>query len=340
MLKSVSSITNAIGALNFKGTWNASTNTPTLASGVGTKGDYFVVGVAGTTTLDGISNWGVGDWAAYNGSVWQRVEGGADLNGVNLSVSGTTTLSNLTASTALALNASKEVVSVTNTGTGNNVLASSPSITSPTFATDTTHSYLATSAAVATDANKKLVSVANTGTGSNVLQTNALLLGVTDFGNVANGQIRAAPDAHTAGVGFMIHAHAAAGVNGNFYHSYDYNGTQIGSITQVNTTGVAYNVVSDYRLKNITGPVTDSGAFIDALKPCKGSWKADGLPFVGFLAHEFQAVSPGSVTGTKDAVNDEGKPVMQAMQASSAEVIANLVAEIQDLRKRLAAAGL
>ena len=88
MLKTVSSITNAIGALNFKGTWNASTNTPTLASGVGTKGDYYVVGTAGTTNLNGISNWGVGDWATFNGSVWQRVEGGADLNGVNLSISG------------------------------------------------------------------------------------------------------------------------------------------------------------------------------------------------------------------------------------------------------------
>ena len=128
MLKSVSSITNAIGALNYKGTWNASTNTPTLASGVGTKGDYYVVSVAGSTALDGISNWGVGDLATFNGSVWQRVEGGADLNGVNLSVSGTSTLSNLTASTALALNASKEIVSVTNTGTGNNVLATAPTL--------------------------------------------------------------------------------------------------------------------------------------------------------------------------------------------------------------------
>lgn len=92
MLKAVSSISNAIGALNYKGTWNANTNTPTLASGAGTKGDYYVVSVAGTTTLDGISNWGIGDWAVFNGSVWQRVEGGADLNGVNLSVSGTSTL--------------------------------------------------------------------------------------------------------------------------------------------------------------------------------------------------------------------------------------------------------
>jgi hypothetical protein len=128
MLKTVSSIVNAIGALNYKGTWNASTNTPALASGAGTKGDYYVVSVAGSTALDGISNWGVGDWATYNGTVWQRVEGGADLNGVNLSVSGTTTLTALTASTALALDASKNVVSVTNTGTGDNVLATAPTL--------------------------------------------------------------------------------------------------------------------------------------------------------------------------------------------------------------------
>ena len=128
MLKTVSSIANSIGALNYKGTWNANANSPALASGVGTKGDYYVVGTAGSTTLDGISNWGIGDWAAFNGSVWQRVEGGADLNGVNLSVSGTSTLSGLTASTALALDASKNVVSVTNTGSGNNVLQTAPTL--------------------------------------------------------------------------------------------------------------------------------------------------------------------------------------------------------------------
>jgi hypothetical protein len=92
MLKTVSSVANALGALNYKGTWNATTNTPTLASGVGTQGDYYVVSVAGATNLDGITNWGVGDWAAFNGSVWQRVEGGADGNFVNLDVTGTATV--------------------------------------------------------------------------------------------------------------------------------------------------------------------------------------------------------------------------------------------------------
>lgn len=76
MLKTVSSVANAIGALNYKGTWNASTNTPTLVSSVGTKGDYYVVSVAGSTNLDGTTLWGVGDWVVFNGSIWQKVDGG------------------------------------------------------------------------------------------------------------------------------------------------------------------------------------------------------------------------------------------------------------------------
>ena len=63
-----------LGALSYQGTWNASTNTPTLTSSVGTKGYYYVVDVAGTTDLNGITDWLVGDWAVFNGSVWQKVD--------------------------------------------------------------------------------------------------------------------------------------------------------------------------------------------------------------------------------------------------------------------------
>jgi hypothetical protein len=105
MLKTVSSVANAIGALNYKGTWDASTNAPALASGVGTKGDYYVVSVAGATDLDGITNWGVGDWAAFNGSVWQRVEGGADGNFVDLSVTGEATVGTISPSYSVLLSA-------------------------------------------------------------------------------------------------------------------------------------------------------------------------------------------------------------------------------------------
>ena len=114
------------------------------------------------------------------------------------------------------------------------------------------------------------------------------------------------------------------------------SGTNVGTIS-VTTTATAYNTSSDYRLKDITGSLTDSGSFIDALKPKVGTWKADGSKFVGFLAHEFAEVSPSSVTGEKDAVDADGNPKYQAMQASSAEVIANLVAELQSLRQRVAA---
>ena len=72
-----------LGAVSYQGTWNASTNTPALASGVGTKGYYYVVSVAGSTNLDGITDWKVGDWAIYNGSAWQKIDNTDAVQSVN-----------------------------------------------------------------------------------------------------------------------------------------------------------------------------------------------------------------------------------------------------------------
>ena len=62
------------GGLSYQGTWNASTNTPTLASSVGTNGYYYIVDVAGSTNLNGITDWQIGDWLLFNGSVWQKID--------------------------------------------------------------------------------------------------------------------------------------------------------------------------------------------------------------------------------------------------------------------------
>ena len=62
------------GGLSYQGTWNASTNTPTLASSTGTNGYYYVVSVAGSTNLNGVTDWQIGDWAIYNGSTWQKID--------------------------------------------------------------------------------------------------------------------------------------------------------------------------------------------------------------------------------------------------------------------------
>jgi len=63
--------------LTYMGTWNANTNTPTLTSGVGVSGNYYIVSVAGNTDLDGTIDWQVGDWAIFvtdTPDQWQKVD--------------------------------------------------------------------------------------------------------------------------------------------------------------------------------------------------------------------------------------------------------------------------
>lgn len=83
MLKTASNYINAIGSLVYKGTWDASTNTPTLVSSVGNKGDYYVVNVAGSTNLNGITDWKVNDIAVFNGAVWEKIDNTDAVTSVN-----------------------------------------------------------------------------------------------------------------------------------------------------------------------------------------------------------------------------------------------------------------
>ena len=80
---------NVIGTipagLVFQGTWNASTNTPTLTSGSGTTGNFYIVSVAGSTNLDGITDWQVGDWAVFieqgASDQWEKIDNSSVLSG-------------------------------------------------------------------------------------------------------------------------------------------------------------------------------------------------------------------------------------------------------------------
>jgi hypothetical protein len=76
-------ISALVGGATYQGVWNASTNTPTLASGTGTKGYYYVVSVAGSTNLDGITDWKIGDWAIFNGTTWDKVDNTDAVSSVN-----------------------------------------------------------------------------------------------------------------------------------------------------------------------------------------------------------------------------------------------------------------
>jgi len=66
---------SVVGSVQYQGTWNAATNMPTLSDGSGTKGQYYVVSVSGSTTIDGLSNWNAKDWIISNDTpVWEQVD--------------------------------------------------------------------------------------------------------------------------------------------------------------------------------------------------------------------------------------------------------------------------
>ena len=76
-------VNGLIGGVIYRGTWNATTNTPTIVSGGGSKGDYYIVNVAGTTNVDGINDWQIGDWIIFNGTTWDKVDNTDSVSSVN-----------------------------------------------------------------------------------------------------------------------------------------------------------------------------------------------------------------------------------------------------------------
>jgi hypothetical protein len=110
--------------------------------------------------------------------------------------------------------------------------------------------------------------------------------------------------------------------------------SQVGSIS-VTGSATAYNTSSDYRLKHDIAPMTGALAKVALLKPCTYKWNADDSDGEGFIAHELQAVVPDCVTGEKDAVDADGKPVYQGIDTSF--LVATLTAAIQEQQALIAA---
>jgi len=116
-------------------------------------------------------------------------------------------------------------------------------------------------------------------------------------------------------------------VNGTVYN-LRYQGSTIGSIV-INSTNVAYNTTSDYRLKENVQPLTGALARVALLKPCTYIWKSNGEASEGFIAHELQEVVPLAVSGVKDALDEEGRIKPQGVDTSF--LVATLTAAIQEL---------
>jgi hypothetical protein len=70
-------VNNYSTGLTYLGVWDANSNVPFLTSSVGVGGTYYIVSVSGTTNLNGITDWQVGDWAIFidgTTNVWQKID--------------------------------------------------------------------------------------------------------------------------------------------------------------------------------------------------------------------------------------------------------------------------
>jgi len=110
--------------------------------------------------------------------------------------------------------------------------------------------------------------------------------------------------------------------------------TNIGAI-YYNGSVMAYQTTSDYRLKENVTPIVNALNKISLLKPVAYTWKDNQQSGEGFLAHELQEHFPDAVSGTKDEVDENGKPKYQGMDSSV--LIATMVKAIQEQQATITA---
>jgi Chaperone of endosialidase len=118
--------------------------------------------------------------------------------------------------------------------------------------------------------------------------------------------------------------------SGSYYHfNFEAGTSQVGSIVS-NGSNTTYNTGSDYRLKKDISPMTGGLDKVKLLKPVTWKWKSTGEDGQGFIAHELAEICPDSVTGQKDAVDEDGNPIYQMVDVSY--LVATLTAAIQELK--------
>ena len=133
------------------------------------------------------------------------------------------------------------------------------------------------------------------------------------------------------GDGISIRDTGSSYGSGAVYIKFQNNaGSVAGSIQHTASTTVNYNSSSDYRLKEDVKPLTGSLDRVLKINPVSYNWTVDKVYGEGFIAHELQAIVPIAVSGEKDAVDADGKPIYQGVDYS--KITPLLVAAIQELK--------
>jgi hypothetical protein len=167
--------------------------------------------------------------------------------------------------------------------------------------------------------------------------------------NTTTFLISASENLSVFGTGNAFAVKTAAGVTGwcqlnwnsgtsgdNLFHEFgtEASYTPRGSITYNRGSGVlSYNTTSDYRFKDISGPVQNAIEVVSQLKPYIGKMKGATVERPMFIAHETQEIAPYAVTGEKDAVDKDGNPQYQQMDHST--LVPLLTAAIQEQQAQI-----
>lgn len=219
------------------------------------------------------------------------------LNGTNV------TLSSLTPNQTVATNATKQLISVPSTGTGNNVLQNNPTINNLTLTGPLAASSLTLTTPLATSSGGT-GTTSSTGTGSNVLQTNPTLV-TPNIGAATGTSLNVSGNIVTTGgaVGAQVYvANSTVGVGLNVLSTDDSTSPTTGSIQTSGGIGVAKNIVA--------GGVIQSNINQNATSTSTGALRAinGGMSCAQNLVVGGSATISGnaSITGNVSAANFSG----------------------------------
>jgi hypothetical protein len=169
-----------------------------------------------------------------------------------------------------------------------------------------------------------------------ITQAGIVLIGAT-------GLSGSAPDSAGVSIDQDGALRTRIGANGNY--QYEFNnatGSLVGYI-QVNSGSVTYSTTSDYRLKENLQPLAGAAERIKQLPVYRFNIISDPDTQVdGFVAHEVQAVVPEAISGTKDAVHEDGSINPQGIDQSKlvpllTAALQEAIAKIETLESKVAA---
>ena len=307
-----------VGALQYQGVWNASTNSPALVSSTGTKGQYYKVSVAGTTTIDTIAQWNVGDMIVFDGTTWDKIDGlssevtsvAGRVGAVTLAqadIAGLTTTSSPTF-TAVTATTFTGILSG-NATTATNVAYSGLTGTVPIWNQNTTGTAAGLSATLAVISGGTGVTT-STGTGSNVLSTSPTLvtpiLGTPTSGTLTNCTFPIL-NQNTTGTASNITAYTinqSVGIGNDVQHNSLGLGTSAPGSGALYATG-NITAFSDQRLKENIKLIPNSLEKVKSLRGVtftRNDKKDKTKSYAGVIAQEVIAVLPEVVFENSEGI--------------------------------------